>query len=193
MKMKIALICIFIVTISFVYAFFNKNQTVDVSENPFSIYDYEAKSIDGEYIELKKFKGKKIIIVNVASKCGYTPQYSDLQKLYETYKEKIVILGFPSNDFLWQEPGKNSSIKEFSQTKYGVTFPLFEKIVVKKNKNQHPIYSWLSYKKLNGWNDESPSWNFCKYLINEKGNLTNFLSSTIKPFDKQIISFIENE
>ena len=191
--MKIVMICLFIITISFVYALFNKNESLDVSNSSFSIYDYRGKSIDGEIIELKKFKGKKIMIVNVASKCGYTPQYSDLQKLYEKYKDEIIILGFRSNDFLWQEPGKNSSIKEFCQTKYGVSFPLFEKVVVKKNKKQHEIYTWLSHKKLNGWNDKSPSWNFCKYLINEKGELINFFTSSVKPFDEQIISFIENE
>ena len=191
--MKIVMICLFIITISFVYALFNKNESLDVSNSSFSIYDYRGKSIDGEIIELKKFKGKKIMIVNVASKCGYTPQYSGLQKLYEKYKDEIIILGFPSNDFLWQEPGKNSSIKEFCQTKYGVSFPLFEKVVVKKNKKQHEIYTWLSHKKLNGWNDKSPSWNFCKYLINEKGELINFFTSSVKPFDEQIISFIENE
>ena len=191
--MKIIVICLFIITISFVYAFFNKNEAVNISDKSFSFYDYEAKSIDGKTIKLKEFKGKKIIIVNVASKCGYTPQYSDLQKLYEKYKDKITILGFPSNDFLWQEPGKNSSIKEFCQIKYGVSFPLFEKVVVKKNKKQHDMYAWLSHKKLNGWNDKSPSWNFCKYLINEKGDLVNFLTSSVTPFDEQIISFIENE
>ena len=191
--MKIAVICLFIITISFVYALFNKNEAVDISDKSFSFYDYKAQSIDGETIDLKKFKGKKVIVVNVASKCGYTPQYSDLQKLYEKYKDKIVILGFPSNDFLWQEPGKNSSIKEFCQTKYGVSFPLFEKVVVKKNKKQHHVYTWLSHKKLNGWNNESPSWNFCKYLINEEGNLIKFLSSSVEPFDEQIISFIEND
>ena len=191
--MKIVMICLFIITISFVYALFNKNESLDVSNSSFSIYDYRGKSIDGEIIELKKFKGKKIMIVNVASKCGYTPQYSGLQKLYEKYKDEIIILGFPSNDFLCQEPGKNSSIKEFCQTKYGVSFPLFEKVVVKKNKKQHEIYTWLSHKKLNGWNDKSPSWNFCKYLINEKGELISFFTSSVKPFDEQIISFIENE
>jgi len=191
--MKIVMICLFIITISFVYALFNKNETLDVSEKPSSFYDYQAKSIEGETIELTKFKGKKIIVVNVASKCGYTPQYSDLQKLYEKYKDQIVILGFPSNDFLWQEPGKNSSIKEFCQKKYGVSFPLFEKVVVKKNKKQHEMYTWLSHKELNGWNDKSPSWNFCKYLINEDGELINFFTSSVEPFNEQIISFIENE
>ena len=191
--MKIVMICLFIITISFVYALFNKNETLDVSKKPSSFYDYQAKSIEGEVVELTKFKGKKIIVVNVASKCGYTPQYSDLQKLYEKYKDQIVILGFPSNDFLWQEPGKNSSIKEFCQKKYGVSFPLFEKVVVKKNKKQHEMYTWLSHKELNGWNDKSPSWNFCKYLINEDGELINFFTSSVEPFNEQIISFIENE
>ena len=112
----------------------------------YSIYDYEANSIDGELVQLSNYKGKKIIIVNVASKCGYTYQYKGLQELYEKYKDKVEILAFPSNDFLWQEPGKNSSIKTFCSTNYGVEFPLFEKIVVKKKKNQHPIYTWLSNK-----------------------------------------------
>ncbi len=191
--MKIAIICFFIITVSFVYALFNKSEVLDVSGKPFSIYDYEAISIDGKNIKLNKFKGKKIIIVNVASKCGYTPQYTGLQQLYEKYEDDIVILGFPSNDFLWQEPGKNSSIKEFCKTKYGVSFQLFEKTVVKKNKKQHDIYTWLSNKKLNGWNDKAPSWNFYKYLINEEGNLIKILSSSVKPFDEQIVSFIENE
>ena len=109
--------------------------------------------------------------------------------MYEKYKDKIIILGFPSNDFLWQEPGKNSSIKEFCQTNYGGTFPLFEKVVVKKNKKQHEIYTWLSHKKLNGLNDKPPSWNFCKYLIDEDGDLVNFLSQSVKPMDQEIISF----
>ena len=191
--MKIIVLCLFLNTISFVYALFNKEQNLDISMNASSFYDYEAKSIDGQIVNFKDFKGKKIIVVNVASKCGYTPQYADLQKLYEKYKDEIIILGFPSNDFLWQEPGKNSNIKEFCQTKYGVSFPLFEKIVVKKNKKQHHLYTWLSHKKLNGWNDKSPSWNFCKYLIDEEGKLIKFLSPSVKPFDKQIISFIENE
>jgi len=188
--MKIVVICLFIITISFVYALFNKNEAVDISDKSFSFYDYKAQSIDGETIDLKKFKGKKVIVVNVASKCGYTPQYSDLQKLYEKYKDKIVILGFPSNDFLWQEPGKNEQIKKFCSSKYGVTFPMFSKISVKKSGEQHPLYSWLSNKNLNGWNNKAPSWNFYKYLIDENGNLIKMFSSKIKPFDDDIIQYL---
>ena len=191
--MKILFVCLFILTISFSYAFFKKEEVLELSNLSYSLYDYEAISIDGDIVKLSDYKGKKIIIVNVASKCGYTYQYEGLQSLYNKYKDDVVVLGFPANDFLWQEPGKNSKIKSFCQTKYGVEFPMFEKIVVKKNKNQHPLYTWLSHKKLNGWNDEAPSWNFCKYLINEEGNLINFLTSSVKPLDKEIISFIENE
>jgi len=191
--MKILFACIFILGISFSYAFFNKNRNLDVSNMSFSIYDYEALSIDGEKIKLSQFKGKKIIIVNVASKCGYTYQYEGLQKLYEKYNNEVAILGFPSNDFLRQEPGKNSEIKTFCSTNYGVEFPLFEKIVVKKKKNQHPLYTWLSHRKLNGWNDVAPSWNFCKYLIDEEGSLINILSSSVKPMDEEIISFLKDE
>ena len=191
--MKILFICLFVLIISFSYAFFNKEENQELTNLSYSIYDYEAVSIDGNTVKLSDYKGKKIIIVNVASKCGYTYQYEGLQSLYSKYKDKVVVLGFPANDFLWQEPGKNSKIKSFCQTKYGVEFPMFQKIALKQNKKQHPIFTWLSNKKLNGWNDNAPSWNFCKYLINEEGNLINYLSSSVKPFDQEIISFIEDE
>ena len=183
---------LFCISFTFLFSFFN-NTKLNINGYSKYIYDYTLKDIDGKEISMSSFKGKKIIIVNVASKCGYTPQYEGLEKLHEEYGDKVSILGFPSNDFLWQEPGKNSSIKEFCQTNYGVSFPLFEKAVVKKNKKQHEIYTWLSHEKLNGWNDKAPSWNFCKYLINEEGQLVNFLTSSVKPFDEEIISFIENE
>ena len=182
---------IFIVLSSFLFSFFNRNST-DVSRYSEDIYDYSAKLINGKQLNFKTLKGKKIIIVNVASKCGYTPQYEDLQKLYDIYNNQIEIVGFPSNDFLWQEPGKNVDIQKFCKINYGVTFPLIEKSVVKKNKNQHSLFSWLTHKELNGWNDYSPGWNFYKYLINEKGELVNVYSSKVKPFDQQIINFIEN-
>ena len=104
----------------------------------------------------------------------------------------MEILGFPSNDFLWQEPGKNSEIKNFCSTEYNVTFPLFDKISVKKNKKQHPVYSWLSHIKLNGSNDNAPSWNFSKYLINEKGEFVAFYSSSVKPLGEEILGFIND-
>jgi len=155
-----------------------------------SFYDYSATSIDGEEIDMSDFKGKKVLIVNVASRCGYTYQYEDLQKLHEKYGEHITILGFPSNDFLFQEPGDNISIKNFCSTKYGVTFQMFDKIVVKNKKNQHPLYTWLSSKELNEVNDNAPSWNFCKYLIDEKGVLINYFNSKVNPMDPQIINLI---
>tara|TARA_Y100000994_G_scaffold24118_1_gene17227 strand:- start:2470 stop:2811 length:342 start_codon:yes stop_codon:yes gene_type:complete len=113
-----------------------------------------------------------------------------LQKLYEEYKDNLVVLGFPANDF-FQEPGKNNKIKNFCSTKYGVTFPMFEKTDVKKSDNQNPVYVWLSNKELNGWNDKSPSWNFCKYLVDERGNLVEMFAPSVKPFDSQIIKYLK--
>jgi glutathione peroxidase len=177
--------------IGFVYPFF-KSEKLDVSGFSKNFYDYSIDLINGEKISLDKYKGKKLIIVNVASKCGYTYQYSGLQKLYDKYNDKIEIIGIPSNDFLRQEPGKNKDIQTFCSVNYGVTFPVVQKAVVKKNKNQHPLYSWLSSKELNGWNDSAPGWNFYKYLINEKGELVDILSSGTKPQDKEMIDFINN-
>ena len=167
---------IVIVMFSLLYSFFGINHKQNIKNLSKSIYDYSALSIDGDSISISQFKGKKILFVNVASKCGYTPQYKDLQALYEKYKDQLVVLGFPSNDFLFQEPAKNNEIKTFCETKYGVSFPMFEKIVVKKKQQQHTIYTWLSNKDLNGFNDNAPSWNFCKYLI----NYDNFVSSATK-------------
>ena len=150
-----------------------------------SFYDIKAKAIDGQIISMEKYRGKKTLIVNVASKCGFTPQYEDLQKLYEMHIDNLAILGFPSNDFLWQEPGTNTEIKKYCQLNYGVTFQMFEKIHVKGAK-QHPLFDWLSNKKLNGWNDNVPSWNFCKYLIDEEGNLIEFYNAKIEPTDSFI-------
>ena len=191
--MKILFVCLFILTISFSYAFFKKEEVLELSNLSYSLYDYEAISIDGDIVKLSDYKGKKIIIVNVASKCGYTYQYEGLQSLYSKYKDDVVVLGFPANDFLWQEPGKNSDIKKFCTTKYGISFNLAEKSIVKKKKHQNSIYTWLSNKALNGWNDKAPSWNFCKYLIDEKGNLIYFYPSSIKPLSKEILDFINNE
>ncbi len=171
------------------FSFFKKDK-IDLSKFSKSFYDYAAISIDGEEISMSEFKGKKILIVNVASRCGYTPQYDGLQELYEKYSDQLVILGFPSNDFLFQEPGGNDKIKTFCRTRYGVTFPMFEKTVVKNNSAQHPIYTWLSNESLNGKLDSPPSWNFCKYLIDEEGNLLNFFGAKVKPLDSEITSFL---
>ena len=135
--------------------------------------------------------GKKVMIVNVASKCGYTPQYADLEKLYETYKDKnFVILGFPANDFLEQERGTNEEIKSFCTLNYGVTFPMMAKITVKGDA-MSPVYQWLTMKAKNGVSDSKIKWNFQKYIIDENGHLMAYFDPATKPFDEAIIKLIE--
>lgn len=154
-------------------------------------YNLHAKKIDGSDFNFSGLKGKKVMIVNTASKCGFTPQYEDLQRLYEKYKDKnFIIIGFPANDFLKQEPGTNAEIAEFCQKNYGVTFPMMAKISVKDNE-MHPVYKWLTQKSLNGFSDSKVKWNFQKYLIDEKGNLVAVHYSKTKPFDEAIVKFIE--
>ena len=178
-----------LVSISFLYSFFDRSAKIDLTDFSKSIYDYNLISIDGDSISMSEYKGKKILIVNVASWWGHTPQYAGLQTLYEKYKNDLVVLGFPANNFL-QEPGKNAKIKSFCSTEYGVTFPMFEKTNVKKSDNQNPLYVWLSNKELNGWNDKSPSWNFCKYLIDGNGNLIKMFSPKIEPLDNKIVQYL---
>ena len=156
-----------------------------------SFYDLNANDIEGKKINFSDYKGKKVLIVNVASKCGYTPQYEDLQWLHDNYKDKLVILAFPSNNFARQEPGSNTEIVEFCKLNYGVTFQMFEKIEVRGN-DVHPVYQWLSSSELNGWNDKSPKWNFYKYLIDHDGNLKKVLASSINPRDDLILDFIKS-
>jgi glutathione peroxidase len=149
-----------------------------------SLHDFKMKSLDGKDVDLSQYKGKKVVILNVASKCGYTPQYADWQKFHEAHSDKIVVLGFPANNFLSQEPGSSSDIATFCQKNYGVTFQMFEKVDV-VGKSQHPLFKWLSQKDLNGWNEQAPSWNFCKYVVDENGKLTNFFASKIKPDNEE--------
>jgi glutathione peroxidase len=149
-----------------------------------SIYDFKIKSLDGELIDFERYRGKTLLIVNTASKCGYTYQYEDLQKLHENYGDKVTVLGFPANNFLWQEPGSNTDIASFCQKNYGVTFQMFEKISV-KGKDKHPLYQWLEAKS-----GESPSWNFCKYVIDKNGNVAGFFGKKVNPLDQQIIDKI---
>lgn len=162
-----------------------------------TFYEYLAanpnatvKSLDGKDVDFTQFKGKKVLIVNTASECGYTPQYEDLQKLYDTYKDKIVVLGFPANNFGGQEPGSNEEIQTFCKKNYGVTFPMFEKISVAGD-DMHPLYKWLTSKELNGWNEQQPKWNFSKYLIDENGELTNYYSSAVKPMSGEITDLLK--
>lgn len=145
-----------------------------------SFHTFKMKSLDGKEIDLSRYAGKKVVVINTASKCGYTPQYKDWQAFHEKYGDKIAVLGFPANNFGRQEPGSNRDIAEFCEINYGVTFQLFEKIDV-IGENQHPLFQWLSKKELNGWNDKAPTWNFCKYVIDQKGNVTHFFASGIKP------------
>lgn len=153
----------------------------EVGQVKHSIYDYTIKTLSGDSIDLARYKGKMLLIVNTASKCGYTPQYADLQKLHENYGDKVTVLGFPANNFLWQEPGSNADIATFCQQNYGVTFPMAEKISV-KGKDQHPVYQWLQKKS-----GKTPSWNFCKYLIDKEGNIAGFYSAKVNPLDPQIV------
>lgn len=167
-------------------------EQIDENQKPMkTLYDFKVTSIDGEEIDLSQYKGKKVLLVNVASNCGYTSQYEDLQALYDQYKDKITILGFPANNFGGQEPGTNDEIAEFCKKNFGVSFPMFEKISV-KGEDKHPLYQWLSDKEQNGWNDQEPSWNFCKYLINEKGELVKFFPSKVNPFDDEILNEVVN-
>ncbi|WP_338877240.1 glutathione peroxidase [Spirosoma sp. SC4-14] len=149
-----------------------------------SLYDFTVNSLDGKPVALSGFKGKKVVILNVASKCGFTPQYADWEKFYKEHGDKIVVLGFPANNFGAQEPGSSEEIASFCQKNYGVTFPMFEKVDVVGD-NQAPLYKWLTTKSMNGWNDKAPTWNFCKYVINEKGELTHFFASKVKPEDEE--------
>lgn len=155
-----------------------------------SFYDFKMTAIDGTEIDFSQYKGKKVMLVNVASKCGYTPQYEDLQKLHEQMGDEVAILGFPANNFGGQEPGSDEQIQTFCKKNYGVSFQMFSKISVKGN-DMHPLYQWLSDPAKNGWNDKAPSWNFCKYLVNEEGELVKFYGSNIKPFDDELVSAIK--
>lgn len=145
-----------------------------------SFYNLNATANNGEVITFEKYKGKKVLVVNLASQCGYTPQYAELEKLNTLYKDKITLLGFPSNDFGAQEPGTDEEIAQFCKVNFGVTFQLFHKDHVKGDEKQ-PVYQWLSDADKNGWNNEEPSWNFYKYLVDEQGNLEKIFSSSVAP------------
>lgn len=157
-----------------------------------SIYEYKVQTIDGQEYDMSKLKGKKVLIVNVASKCGLTEQYIELEELYKKYKSiGFEIIAFPCNDFLSQEPGTNAEIKEFCSQEYSISFPLMAKISV-KGKDQAPIYQWLTQKDYNNYSDNKVKWNFQKYLIDRDGKLINVLSPGTAPNDPEIISFIRN-
>ncbi len=155
-----------------------------------SFHSLQAKTIDGEDFNFSSLKGKKVMIVNTASKCGLTPQYESLEKLYKQYASgNFIIIGFPANDFLSQEPGTNEEIREFCTKNFGVTFPMMAKISV-KGEDMHPVYQWLTQKSLNGKMDSEVKWNFQKYLINEEGKLISMVPPKEKPDSEWIIDWI---
>ena len=167
------------------------NSTAQVDEE-MTIYKFKVSNLEGDIFDFNSLKGKKIMIVNTASKCGLTPQYKKLQALYEKYSNKnFVIIGFPANNFLFQEPGSNEEIALFCEKNYGVTFPMMSKISV-RGKNMHPIYQFLTQESKNGVISSSVSWNFQKYLINSDGKLAKVLSPRTQPNDPSVITWIEN-
>lgn len=155
-------------------------------------YDFTVKDINGEDFPLSQLKGKKVLVVNTASKCGFTPQYEGLQELYEKYGEDgFVIIGFPANNFAKQEPGTNEEIANFCKLNYGVSFPMMSKISVKGD-DQHPLYTWLTSKSLNGVENSKVTWNFQKYMVDEEGELVGHLSPKTKPDSEELVSWLAN-
>jgi glutathione peroxidase len=156
-----------------------------------SFHDFSVQTLEGEEFDLSQLAGSKVLVVNTASKCGFTPQYAELQELYEKYREEnFIIIGFPANNFMRQEPGTNEEIRQFCRRNYGVSFPMMAKISV-KGKDMHPVYQWLTRKEQNGKMDSSIKWNFQKYMIDENGRLVGMVTPRTKPFDPSIINWIE--
>ena len=157
-----------------------------------SFYDFTVEDINGEEYPLSQLKGKKVLVVNTASKCGFTPQYEGLQELYEKYgDEEFMIVGFPANNFMKQEPGSNEEIAEFCSINYGVSFPMMSKVSVKGD-DQHPLYKWLTSKSENGVENSKVGWNFQKYMIDEEGQLVGHFSSKTKPGNEKLVNWIVN-
>lgn len=157
---------------------------------PSSIFKFKVNGLDGTTIDFSKFKGKKILVVNTASKCGFTPQYETLEKLYSGYKDKLVIVGFPANNFGQQEPGSNEEIKEFCTKNYGVTFPMAAKVSVKGD-DIAPIFKWLTTKSENGVMDADIKWNFTKFLLDENGILLTKFDSKVTPLSDEILAYLK--
>jgi glutathione peroxidase len=154
-----------------------------------SLYDFKVNGLEGGQIDLAKYKGKKILIVNTASQCGYTPQYDDLQKLYDKYKNTLVIIGFPANNFGGQEPGSNEEISTFCKRNYGVTFPMAEKVSV-KGEDIHPLFRYLTDEAKKMGIDDPIKWNFTKFLVDEKGKLIAVFPSRVKPMGEEITKYL---
>jgi len=186
------LLYVFLFSLFFLILLINESAAEEKQDEK-DIFDFTLNSIDGDPVPLMRFKGKVILLVNVASKCGLTPQYEGLQKLYSKYKDRdFIILGFPANNFLKQEPGTDKEIKSFCSVNYGVEFPIFSKISV-KGKNQHPLYKFLTSKETNPLFPGKIRWNFEKFIFNRNGEMTGRFHPKVKPDDKQIIELIEKE
>jgi glutathione peroxidase len=153
----------------------------------YSIHQFKIKDIEGEEIDFSTYQGKKIIVVNVASECGYTPQYKQLQELYQAFSDRLVIVGFPANNFGQQEPGKNGEILAFCQSRYGVDFPL----AAKSDLDTNPVYQWLTSAEKNGVMDSQVAWNFQKYLLDESGQLLKVLPSSVEPLDDLVLNWVD--
>ena len=160
---------------------------------PASFYSLKGILNNGDTFDFASLKGKKVMLVNTASDCGYTDQYDALQKLSEQHKDNLVVIGFPANDFKQQEKGTDEEIAKFCKLNFGVTFPLMKKSVVIKNSGQNEVFKWLSDSTLNGWNNKPPSWNFAKYIVNEEGVLTNYFGSSISPLSKDVVEAINKK
>jgi glutathione peroxidase len=171
----------------------NSNENMNTETQIKTIYKFKVKDLYGKEFDFASLKGKKILIVNTASECGLTPQYKDLEAIYEKYKNKnFIVVGFPANNFGSQEPGSNEQIAKFCQLNYGVTFPMMSKISVKGN-DKHPVYQFLTQKSKNGLQDSEVEWNFQKYLINEEGELVKVLSPRVLPTDAAIVGWINGK
>jgi len=158
-----------------------------------TFHEFTVKTLEGKDFDLSQLKGKKVLVVNTASKCGFTPQYEGLEKLYEQYGgDDFVVIGFPANNFMKQEPGTNEEIREFCTKNYGVTFPMMAKISVKGD-DMHPLYQWLTRKDQNGVMDSKVKWNFQKYLIDENGRLVDMKESKVKPMSEEILAWVTGE
>ena len=164
-----------------------KNETV---QPPVSFYSLQAVMNDGSTFNLSALKGKKVLLVNTASDCGYTDQYEDLEKLYRQYKGQLEILAFPANDFKEQEKADDATIAAFCKKNYGVSFPIMAKTVVIKSGEQNAVFNWLSNPAGNGWNSKAPSWNFSKYLVDEQGRLTHYFDPGVSPLSKEVIAAV---
>lgn len=191
--MKTFLIIALIAAVAAILGFrsYNKaNKAVNISQTPKDVYSISYTDIEGKEVKMSEYKGKYVLCVNVASKCGLTPQYEKLQTLYERHQDKLVIIGFPCNQFLGQEPEGESKIAEFCTKNYGVTFPLSSKIAV-KGKEQHPLYTWLTSKELNGVGEDTVEWNFHKFLISPEGKWLATFSSKSDPLSGEIEKYLK--